>query len=140
MRPLSLVRPGVMLAVAAVLACSSPIEVCACSPAPDVLPVAGTVQTADGALVVGALVSFVAMPEAHGDLPWGYYGSSGESFVTAPDGSFRGRALSFTGIGPHVLRASVVRPPATDTVHVVLGVHAFHVAPGDSARVTVTLP
>lgn len=131
--------PVAAMAVAVVIACSTPTEVCGCSPPIPAVIVEGTVTNASGAAVAGARVLFDGVaPEMASDPPL----SDWLTTVTDAEGEFSGRAYSRGGqSGQLVLRAGVIKAGSTDTLRFRLGLANFHSGtPFDTIRVAIAIP
>ena len=127
------------MAIAVVIACSSPTDVCGCTPMPPSVVVVGTVTDASGAAVVGARLLFDGVPEAMAvDPPLIDF----DFAVTDQEGEFADRVLNWEyAMTELVLRAAVVEAGTTDTIRLRLGPARFRTgARIDTIRVAISIP
>lgn len=127
------------MVIAVVIACSSPTDVCGCTPLPPSVVVVGTVTDANGAAVVGARLLFDAVPDTMSfDPPL-----VDDNFtVTDEDGEFADHVLNWQHApGDLVLRAGVVEAGTTDTIRLRLGLARFRTGSRlDTVRVAISIP
>ena len=131
--------PLCALAIAIVIACSSPTDVCGCTPLPPGVVVVGTVTAPSGAPVVGARLLFDGVPEAMSfDPPL----EDDEITITDERGEFSKRVLNWDyATNDLVLRAGVIRAGTSDTVRLRLGVARFRTGSRlDTVRVAISVP
>src|SRR5688572_14609906 len=127
------------LAIAIAIACSSPTDVCGCTPLPPGVIVVGTVTEPSGAPVVGARLLFDGVPETMSfDPPL----DDDDITVTDARGEFSKRVLNWDyPTNELVLRAGVIRAGTTDTVRLRLGVATFRTGSRiDTVRVAMSIP
>ena len=127
------------LAIAIVVACSSPTDACGCSPIPPGVIVVGTVTDASGAPVVGAQLLLDGIPDTTTVEP--PLADDGRTF-TDETGEFTERVLSRNYLaGELILRAGVIEAGTTDTVRLRLGRARFRSgSPLDTLRVAISIP
>lgn len=131
--------PLAALTIAVVIACSSPTDVCGCTPLPPGVVVVGTVTDASGAAVVGARLLFDGVPETMSfDPPL----IDDDFTVTNDEGEFADRVLNWKyAESDLVLRAAVIEAGTTDTIRLRLGPARFRAGGTlDTVRVAISIP
>ena len=129
--------PGA-LAIAIVVACSTPTGVCGCSPIPPGVVVTGTVTDASGAPLAGAQLLFDAVPDTMTvEPPLNDFGLT----VTDEEGEFTERVHNSTYFHSElILRAGVIKAGADDTLRLRLGRTRFRTGSAlDTVRVAISI-